>query len=99
MLCVIEDVKRILETQKDNITIGDTDDDTMKENDVLESIRAANSIINGTLRGTYELPFTKRILLKEKCLVILPSRCMPSLLMRSVLVLSLSHRVTWYPPS
>ena len=68
MLCVLEDIKRILATQKDNITIGTEDTDSMKENDIKESIRGANSIVYAYLRGKYSLPLTKRILLKETTL-------------------------------
>jgi len=63
MLCTIESVKRILETQKDNITIGASDDDSTTEANAEQSIREADSIIAGYLTGVYKFPLRNRILL------------------------------------
>ena len=65
MLCTIEDLTRILVTQKNNITIGSSTDDSISEENAKESIREADALIYGYLRGIYKLPFRKRILYKE----------------------------------
>ncbi len=65
MLCTIESVKRILETQKDNITIGNSSDDSITVANAEQSIREADAIISGTLRGVYQFPLRNRILLPK----------------------------------
>lgn len=65
MLCTIESVKRILEAQKDNITIGSSDDDSVSEANAEQSIREADAIISGALMGIYKFPLRNRILLPK----------------------------------
>ena len=62
MLCTIESIKRILETQKDNIKIGTDDDDTLTEISAYQSIREADALIYSYLDGIYQLPLRNRIL-------------------------------------
>ncbi len=64
MLCMIEDVKRILVTQKNNITVGSDENDSISEENAKESIREADALIYSYLRGIYRLPLRKRILYK-----------------------------------
>ena len=66
MLSIIEDVYRILVTQKNNITIGDSEDDSFTKENIFEYIRNAESIINAYCGKVYKIPFRGRILLKEK---------------------------------
>ena len=63
MLCTIEDLKRILETQKNNITIGEDEDDSTTEANAEQSIREADVTIQGYLTGVYKFPLRNRILL------------------------------------
>lgn len=65
MLCTIESVKRILETQKDNITIGSDNNDNISEANAEQSIREADAIISGALTGVYKFPLRNRILLPK----------------------------------
>ena len=65
MLCTIESIRRILETQKDNIKIGEDDEDTVTVANAEQSIREADVMISGTLRGTYKFPLRNRILLPK----------------------------------
>jgi hypothetical protein len=66
MLSIIEDVYRILVTQKNNITIGDSEDDSFTRENIFEYIKNAESIINAYCGKFYKIPFRGRILLKEK---------------------------------
>ena len=63
MLTVIEDIRRILRTSKNNITIGSVSTDNISETDVKELIRDVDSIIYAKLRAKFTVPFKKRILL------------------------------------
>lgn len=65
MLCTIESLKRILVTQKNNITIGNTADDSVSVANAEQSIREADVIISGALRGVYQFPLRNRILLPK----------------------------------
>lgn len=66
MLSIIEDIYRILVTQKNNITIGNSEDDSFTKENIIESIKAAESIVNAFCGTAYKIPFRGRILLKEK---------------------------------
>ena len=65
MLCTIESIERILERQKDQITIGNSDDDTITVQNAEQAIREADVIINSMLRGIYQLPLRNRVLLPK----------------------------------
>lgn len=63
MLSTYQDLVRILVTQQDNITIGDSTDDSIDKAGAIASINEADSVIYARLRGVYQLPLRKRILL------------------------------------
>lgn len=65
MLCTIESIKRIVESQKDLIKIGNTTDDDVSIANAEQSIREADAIINGMLQGVYQLPLRNRDLLPK----------------------------------
>ncbi|HUV84380.1 MAG TPA: hypothetical protein VMV86_01660 [Methanosarcinales archaeon] len=65
MLCTIESIRRILVSQKDNIKIGTGVDDTVTTANAEQSIREADVIISGSLRGIYKFPLRNRILLPK----------------------------------
>lgn len=65
MLCVIEDVERMLRTVKQNIRIGTTSSDNISEEDVSEYISDAESIMNVYLADRYKQPYVCRLLLGE----------------------------------
>ena len=65
MLCTIESIRRILVSQKDNIKIGTGADDTVTTANAEQSIREADVIISGSLRGIYKFPLRNRILLPK----------------------------------
>lgn len=65
MLCTIESLKRILESQKELIKIGNTTNDDVSIANAEQSIREADAIINGMLQGVYQLPLRNRDLLPK----------------------------------
>ena len=63
MLSTYQDLLRILVTQQEQITIGSSDSDAISIAGAIACINEADSIIYARLRGVYNLPLRKRILL------------------------------------